>query len=116
MNNMSLATNGERRARKILRNHFTNVRFHNINTAPFDYTGIDKLTGDRVAIEVKTVKKETGKIAHIETEAMNRKLNFLNETNRKGIVLVIIINGSTHFYFSRLKQHISKGDLVDATI
>ncbi len=114
MTNMTLAEMGEKRARKILRKHFTNVRFHNINTAPFDYTGIDKLTGDRVAIEVKTVKKETGKLVHIETEAMSRKLEFCNNTNRKGIVLVLIINGSTHAYFAKLQQHISKGALVEA--
>ncbi len=110
---MKLADIGEKRARKMLRKHFTNVRFHNINTAPFDYTGIDKLTGDRVAIEVKTIKREHGKLVHIETEAMNRKLQFMNDTNRKGIVLVIIINGTTKFYFARLQQHISRGMLVE---
>lgn len=110
---MRLATNGERRARKVLRQHFTNVRYHAINTSPFDYTAIDKLTGKRVAIEVKTVRKETGKLVHIETEAMNRKLEYLYEINRKGIVLVIIINGCTKFYLARLQQHISRGALIE---
>jgi len=113
MTNMTLATTGEKRAKKVLRQHFTNVRFHNRNTAPFDYTAVDKLTGDRVAIEVKTVKKETGKLVHIESEAMERKLTFLNETNRKGVVLVIVINGTTHFYFAKLQQHISRGSLIE---
>ncbi len=113
MTNMKLANHGERRARRTLRNHFTNVRFHTRNQAPFDYTAIDKLTGERVAIEVKTIKREHGKLVHIETEAMNRKLEFLNETNRKGIVLVIIVNGTTRFYFAKLQQHISRGVLVE---
>ncbi len=113
MTDMKLAETGEVRARKLLKTHFTNVRFHNINTAPFDYTAIDKLTGERVAIEVKTIKRETGKLVHIETEAMNRKLDFCNQTNRKGIVLVIIINGHTSCYLAKLQQHISKGHLVE---
>lgn len=113
MTDMKLANIGEVRAKKLLRKHFTNVRFHACNTSPFDYTGIDKLTGEHVAIEVKTVKRETGKLVHIETEAMQRKLNFLNDTNRKGIVLVIIINGCTHYYLAKLQQHISKGHLVE---
>jgi len=113
MVNMNLAKQGEQRARKILRKHFTNVRFHKINTSPFDYTAIDKLTGDRVAIGVKTIKREHGKLVHIETEAMNRKLNFMNETDRKGIILVIIINGTTKAYFAKLQQHISRGMLIE---
>ncbi len=113
MVDMKLAFRGEKRAKSILRKHFTNVRFHAVNTAPFDYTAIDKLTGDRVAIEVKTIRREHGKLVHIETEAMARKLEFLNDTNRKGIVLVIIINGSTHAYFAKLQQHISRGALVE---
>lgn len=115
MTNMTLAKYGETRARAILKNHFTNVRNCNKtkNNPPFDYTGIDKLTGDRIAIEVKTIKKETGKLAHIETEAMNRKLQFLNDTNRKGIVMIIIVNGTTNFYFAKLKQHISTGNLIE---
>jgi hypothetical protein len=44
---------------------------------------------------------------------MNRKLNFLNDTNRKGIVLVIVINGHTKFYLTRLQKHISSGALVE---
>lgn len=113
MTNMKLAGFGEKRARATLRKHFTQVRFHNDHRAPFDYTAIDKLTGERVAIEVKTVKKETGKLVHIETEAMARKLAFLNETDRKGIVLVIIVNGTTRFYFAKLQQHITRGGLVE---
>jgi len=104
---------GEKRAKKILRQHFTNVRFHTRDTAPFDYTATDRLTGDKIAIEVKTVRKEHGKLVHIENEAMSRKLNFLNDTNRKGIVMVIVVNGSTHFYFAKLQQHISRGALVE---
>lgn len=113
MVDMKLAGQGELRAKKVLRNHFTNVRFHAHNTSPFDYTAIDKLTGDRVAIEVKTIRRETGKLVHIETEAMARKLAFLNDTNRKGIIMVITINGETHFYFAKLQQHISRGALVE---
>lgn len=113
MVDMKLATKGEEVAKRILRKHFTNVKFHNRNTDPFDYIATDKLTGDRVAIEVKTISREKGKLVHIETDAMNRKLDYLNETNRKGIVLVIIINGETHFYLAKLKQHISSGMLVE---
>ena len=116
MTNMKLAAHGEKRARRVLRQHFTNVRFHNEHRAPFDYTAIDKLTGDRVAIEVKTIKRDTGKLVHIEAEAMNRKLNFLNETNRKGIVMVIVINGQAQFYFAKLQRHISKGALVEVGV
>lgn len=105
--------NGERLARKMLKKHFNQVRFHSDHRDPFDYTAIDKLTGEPVAVEVKTVSKEKGKLVHIETGAMNRKLEFLHRTNRKGIVLVIIINGSTHFYLAKLQQHISKGALVE---
>ena len=112
MVNMKLAAQGEKRAKALLRRHFTQVRFHRDDKAPFDYTAIDRLTGDRVAIEVKTTRKETGKLVHIETEAMNRKLTFLNDTIRKGIVLIIIVNGTTHFYLTRLQQHISHGALI----
>lgn len=113
MTHNQLGITGEIRAKKILKKYFTNVRFHNHNTDPFDYTGIDRLTGDRIAIEVKTIKREKGKLVHIETEAMNRKLQFLNDTNRKGIILVIIINGCTKFYLAKLQQHISKGHLIE---
>ena len=113
MTDMRLAANGEKRARRVLRQHFTNVRFHNDHRAPFDYTAIDKLTGDRVCIEVKTIKRDTGKLVHIEAEAMNRKLRFLNDTSRKGIVMVIVVNGRTQFYFAKLQQHISRGALVE---
>lgn len=113
MTDMKLANNGEKLARRILRKHFTNVRYHTDKLSPFDYTGIDRLTGDHIAIEVKTIRREKGKLVHIETEAMNRKLEFLYKTNRKGIVLVIIINGETHFYLAKLQQHISKGALVE---
>lgn len=112
MTNMKLANHGETRARGILRRHFTNVRFHTRDKAPFDYTGIDKLTGTRCAIEVKTTKRNKGKLAHIETEAMNRKLQFMNDTDRKGVVLLIVVNGGTQFYITKLQQHISKGSLV----
>ncbi len=71
------------------------------------------MTDMKLAIEVKTIRRETGKLVHIETEAMNRKLNFLNDSNRKGIVLVIIINSETKFYLAKLQQHISKGMLVE---
>jgi hypothetical protein len=97
----------------MLKKHFDQVRYHTNHTDPFDYTAVDKLTGERVAIEVKTVHKEKGKLVHIETGAMNRKLDFLYRTERKGIVLVITINGSTHLYLAKLQQHISKGALVE---
>lgn len=118
MNNMRLANNGELRAKAILRKHFTNVHQLHVNQGaqsgtPFDFTGIDRLTSERVAIEVKTIRHETGKLVHIETSSMQRKLNFLNDTNRKDIVMVIIINGNIHFYFSKLQQHISKGALIE---
>ncbi len=113
MTDMKLANNGEKRARALLRKHFTNIRFHTDKQAPFDYTAIDRLTGDRVAVEVKTIRKEHGKLVHIESEAMSRKLSFLNDTNRKGIVLVVVINGETKFYLAKLQQHISKGALVE---
>lgn len=113
MVDMKLANRGEKRAKSILRKHFTNVRFHTNDKAPFDYTAMDKLTGDRVAIEVKTIRREHGKLVHIEADAMARKLEFMNMTNRKGIVLVIIINGETHAYFAKLQQHISRGMLVE---
>lgn len=112
MTDNELGIMGEKRAKKALRKHFTCVRFHRDNSAPFDYTAIDKLTGDRVAIEVKTIRRETGKLVHIESSAMERKLNFLNDTNRKGIVLVVVINGKTSCYFAKLQQHISKGCLI----
>ncbi len=105
--------NGERLARKMLKRHFTQVKFHKLNTDPFDYTAVDKLTNEKVAIEVKTVHKETGKLVHIETTSMDRKLAFLHRTDRKGIVLVIMINGKNRFYLYRLQQHISKGHLVE---
>jgi len=110
--NVRLGLEGERLAKKMLRSHFTNVRKQTWK-APFDYTGIDKVTGDRVAIEVKTVRKDHGKLVHIETEAMLRKLNFAAETDRKSVVLLVVKNGETRFYLTALKQHISAGSLVE---
>ena len=104
--------NGEKLAKKMLRKHFTMVRAHKLFTDPFDYTAIDRLTGERVAVEVKTIKRETGKLVHITTEAMERKLQYMNQTNRKGIVLVIIKNRETKFYLARLQNHISSGHLM----
>ncbi len=104
---------GERQAKRILRKHFTNVRFHRCFTDPFDFTAVDRLTEERVAIEVKTIRHETGKLVHIMPDAMNRKLQYMNETNRKGIVLVIVKNGQTKFYLAKLQSHISRGHLVE---
>ena len=56
-NQNKLGIKGERIARSILIRHFINVRHHNKFTDPFDYTATDKLTGDKVAVEVKTLKK-----------------------------------------------------------
>lgn len=112
MTDMKLANNGEKLARKALRKHFTNIHYHKNHTDPFDYTATDKLTGIKVAIEVKTTSKAKGKLAHIETQAMERKLSYCNETNRTGIILLIIANGETEFYFARLRQHISRGNLI----
>ena len=112
MNNTRFGMNGEKQARKALRQHFTNVRKQK-HLAPFDYTAIDKLTSQRVAIEVKTIRRESGKLVHIETCAFERKLKFLNETNRQGIILVIIKNGTTQYFLARLQQHISRGMLVE---
>jgi len=113
MNHNQLGVMGEHRAKKILKAHFTNVRFHKHDTDPFDYTATDKLTGEKVAVEVKTIRKEKGKLVHIENSSMTRKLTYLNETGRMGIVLVVMVNGETHFYLSKLKNHISRGDLVE---
>lgn len=111
-NNTSFGIHGERIARKMLRKHFTNVRRQKHND-PFDYTGIDKLTAQRIAIEAKTIRRESGKLVHIETCAFERKLKFLNETNRQGIILVVIKNGDTKYFLARLQQHISRGMLVE---
>jgi len=54
-----------------------------------------------------------GKLVHIENGAFQRKLKFMNETNRSGIVLIIGKNGDTKYYLARLQQHISKGMLVE---
>jgi hypothetical protein len=112
MNNTRFGAYGERIARKMLRKHFTNLRKQKPG-APFDYTGIDKLTEVKTAIEVKTIRREHGKLVHIETCAMERKLKFLNETNRQGIILIVIKNGNTQYYLARLQQHISRGMLVE---
>lgn len=112
MTNNKLGRYGERLARKQLRKHFYNVRKLSPGKA-FDYTGIDKLTATKTAIEVKTIKRDKGKLVHVETCAMERKLKFLNETNRQGVIMVIIVNGETRFYLTALKQHISKGMLIE---
>lgn len=113
-NNTGFGIHGEKLARKMLRKHFTNVRRQKHND-PFDYTGIDKLTSQRVAIEVKTIKRDKGKLVHIETCAFERKLKFLNETNRQGIILIVIKNGDTKYFLARLAQHISNGKLIEIT-
>jgi len=104
--------NGEAEARKALRRHFTQLRKQK-HLAPFDYTATDKLTGQRVAIEVKTITKDKGKLVHIETAAYNRKLQFLNVSARLGIVLIVVKNGDVKFYLARLSQHISNGKLIE---
>ena len=106
--------NGEKQAKKMLRKHFTNLRKQK-HHAPFDYTAIDKLTAQRIAVEVKTIKNDKGKLVHIETCAYERKLKFLHETNRQGIILVIVKNGDTRYYLARLAQHISNGKLIEIT-
>ncbi len=111
-NNTRFGMNGEAEARKALRRHFTQLRKQK-HLAPFDYTATDKLTGQRVAIEVKTITKDKGKLVHIETCAFERKLKFLNETNRQGIILVVVKNGGTQYYLARLQQHISNGKLIE---
>ena len=113
LSNQELGNQGEFKAKKVLKRHFTYVKFHKASQDPFDYTAIDKLTGERVAIEVKTIRKEKGKLVHIENGSMARKLTFMNETNRKGIVLIIMINGSTQFFLAKLQNHISRGALVE---
>ena len=116
MKNVRLGQQGEKMAKAALKTHFTNVRSLNAihHNAPFDYTGIDRVTGLRVGIEVKTVRKDTGKLVHIEAPAMARKVTFLKETNRDaGVVLIIVKNGTTHFYLAPLKSHISTGCLVE---
>lgn len=110
--NVKLGLNGEKLARRMLRKHFRHVCKQTWKF-PFDYTGIDRLTGDRVAIEVKTVRSNVGKIVHIENEAMLRKLNFCQATDRKAILLIIVKNGDTKFYLAPLKQHLSKGCLME---
>lgn len=111
-NNTRFGINGELEARKALRRHFTQLRKQK-HLAPFDYTAIDKLTSQRVAIEVKTIRRESGKLVHIETCAFERKLKFLNETNRQGIILIVIKNGDTKYFLARLAQHISNGKLIE---
>lgn len=111
-NNTRMGINGELEARKALRRHFTQVRKQKHHD-PFDYTATDKLTGQPVAIEVKTITSDKGKLVHIETPAYNRKLQFLQETGRQGIVLVVVKNGRTKFYLARLSQHISNGKLIE---
>jgi hypothetical protein len=111
-NNTRKGINGELEARKTLAKHFTHIRKQK-HHAPFDYTAIDKLTVQRVAIEVKTITKDKGKLVHIETCAFERKLKFLNETNRQGIILVVVKNGDTQYHLARLQQHISRGMLIE---
>jgi len=115
-NDAKLGHDGETEARIILRKHYTSVRKQRHN-APFDYTGIDKLSGQRTAIEVKTVNRcmlsPKGKLVHIENGAFERKLKFMNARGYHGIVLIIAKNGDTRYYFARLQQHISKGMLVE---
>jgi len=115
-NDAKLGHDGETEARIILRKHYTSVRKQRHN-APFDYTGIDKLSGRRTAIEVKTVNKcmlsPKGKLVHIEHAAYQRKLDFMYAKNYHGIVLIIAKNGDTKYYLARLQQHISKGMLVE---
>lgn len=113
LTNQELGNKGEKQARSILAKHFSYIKFHKDHRDPFDYTAIDKLTGERVAIEVKTIRKEKGKLVHIENGSMTRKLHFLNQTNRKGIVFIIMVNGETNFYLAKLQNHISKGHLVE---
>jgi len=116
MTNNRLGHEGEREAARVLRRHFLNVRYHADPRAEFDFIGIDKLTNERVAIEVKTTSATVGKLAHIETEAYLRKLSFLDRTNRRGIVLVIQVNGHTRYGLARLQQHISSGHLVPLVV
>lgn len=111
-NNTRFGMNGEAEARKALGRHFTQLRKQR-HLAPFDYTAIDKLTNQRVAIEVKTITNDKGKLVHIETCAYERKLRFLNETNRQGIILLIVKNGDARYYLARLAQHISNGKLIE---
>ena len=112
LNNTRLGINGELEAKAILAKHFTHIRKQKHHAA-FDYTAIDKLTAQRIAIEVKTITKDKGKLVHIETCAYERKLRFLNETNRQGIILVVVKNGDTRYYLARLAQHISNGKLIE---
>lgn len=115
MNNTQFGINGELKARRILRKHFTQLRRQK-HHAPFDYIATDRLTAEPVAIEVKTVSNGNGKLAHIETEAFERKLHFLHDTQRKGIVMVIVDNGKPRYYLGRLQQHITKGKLIEIII
>lgn len=112
--NQQIGFKGEKMAQAVLKKHFTQVRYHKHNSDPFDYIATDKLTGEKVAIEVKTIRKEVyGKLVHIEQTAMNRKLEFLNQHNMKGIVLLVVINGTTEYFLAKLQNHISKGALVE---
>lgn len=115
-NNTRFGMNGEAEAKKALRRHFTQLRKQK-HHAPFDYTAIDKLTSQRVAIEVKAIRRDiiggNSKLVHIETCAFERKLKFLNETNRQGIILVVVKNGDNRYYLARLAQHISNGKLIE---
>jgi len=74
-NDAKLGHDGEREARLILRKHYTAVRKQRHN-APFDYTGTDKLTGQKTAIEVKTVNRcmlcPKGKLVHKVLKIDNR--------------------------------------------
>lgn len=112
MNNTRFGMTGEQDAYHALCKHFIYLRKQR-HLAPFDWTAIDKLTGQRVAIEVKTIRREHGKLVHIENGAYRRKVDYCNATRRHGIVLVIIKNGNTQFYLARLDQHISNGKLVE---
>lgn len=112
VNNTRFGMECELKAKRMLKRHFTYLRKQN-HLSPFDYTGIDKLTGERIAIEIKAIRRETGKLVHIESPAFERKLKYLHTTNRKGIILVIIKNGITSYHLARLSQHISKGMLIE---
>ncbi len=113
--NLDFGFNGEVEAKDILRKHFKYLRRQKHN-ASFDYIGIDRITGVKTAIEVKTLNKHKikhGKYVHIENGAFQRKVDYCKNKQRIGIVFLVVKNGDTEYYLSALKQHISRGMLVE---
>lgn len=103
---------GERLAKSRLRRHMHQVRALPKNH-PFDFIGIDRLTGQRLAIEVKTIGRRTNShcLVHIEADSLARKQDYLAQSNRQGIVM-LVFSQTRLCYATALSAHIYSRNLM----